>query len=734
MPAPSPLLRLALVLFVAAGASVARAQGVTAQLNPTYNLTSTDTRDETGRTLHTDTSVVEQKYRLTLDQQFAPLLSLSAGGFLDWTQGASRIEGVTTDVDDKRWNVFGRLRFGSPLLGGGLDYDHRDEVGDSRTLGVSTPIAGVVREIYAGNVGWHPVDLPSLDLRLSHASNYDHDRRLIDSTTDTVLLSSRYLPDPDLDLRYSVQYTNPVDHLTEVSTTDLVNTAVATYSRQYLGGRGNLYLSYNLSSRNSTTTTHGLGGTVSVQQLPVVGLSIVESAVSLVTPVKVTLNPNAALIDGDTNTSAGLNIGFSAATGTIREYRDLGAQFPNAITPVNTIYVWVDKQIPADIASHFTWDVYTSDNNLDWTLFAPAASAAFSLIANRFEITFSQAQARYLKVVTRPLDPIVTTDRQFSEIFVTEIQFFQVVPASSVAGSRFTLGGTFAGTTKVLLAKPWNLTYDFSSFVTHTSNPTHVTYSLTNGFSVAERLTRVVSASARVDRTDSDQGTGHDSLDRWSGTLAANPIPTVGAGLNYSGQYQDRGSVLTNSASLFGRADLYEGLSLLGNASGSLAHDATGQTTRGATTSVSTTIVPNRVISLNGTLSYQTTEISGGNKPERTDRRGLLEGNVSYSPFPALAASAGVLWYFAGTSPTTLANFAGTLSPFRDGDLQFRYSYNESLDTANDLRTRNHGPSVRWNIRPAWLLDLTYSWIRTSSPAETQSSEAFFANLVITLR
>jgi hypothetical protein len=151
--------------------------------------------------------------------------------------------------------------------------------------------------------------------------------------------------------------------------------------------------------------------------------------------------------------------------------------------------------------------------------------------------------------------------------------------------------------------------------------------------------------------------------------------------------------------------------------------------------SASTSIVPNRAVSLSGSVSYTTSTQHGGGKPDASDRRGSVEVGASLSPFPALALSGSVSRQFGGAGRTaTLASFSGAFSPFRGGDLQLRYGYQESLDVEADLRTRSHGPTARWNIRTGWYLDGALSFMDLSAPAAVQHTRTASANLLITFR
>ena len=151
-----------------------------------------------------------------------------------------------------------------------------------------------------------------MNLRLNRANNYDSTRTSVDQTTDEVSLSSSYRPQPGLDFRYAVRYAEFNDHLTGLVRSDLSNAAGVTWDGRYLKDRGIFYPSYTGTAR--TTDTRAPGGTlVPIQQLPIAGLSIVE--VFPATPLRVTLSPNAELVNGITSVSAGVNLGTSAGGG-----------------------------------------------------------------------------------------------------------------------------------------------------------------------------------------------------------------------------------------------------------------------------------------------------------------------------------------------------------------------------------------------------------------------------------
>ena len=73
------------------------------------------------------------------------------------------------------------------------------------------------------------------------------------------------------------------------------------------------------------------------------------------------------------------------------------------------------------------------------------------------------------------------------------------------------------------------------------------------------------------------------------------------------------------------------------------------------------------------------------------------------------------------------------VSPLRGGSLTFAYGYSETLDTGGDQLTRTHGPTLRWNIRPGWFFNGSYSFLDSAAPSQTLSSRGLSLNLVIRL-
>jgi hypothetical protein len=720
-----------------AGATAARPDSLSAVIEPGVSATRTSRTDETGHTTEQDVTDFSQRYVLSLDRTIYPTLRLSATGLLTkdlaWIRDAS---GATSHTDTTAGTLSSRLTMGTSLLGGSLGYERRQELGDAVATG---GLGSAIVETYTATAGWHPLDLPTLDLRLARTDARDAARAEQDATSYDGTLALGYGGVRDLGLRYTLRFADALDRRHATETTSVVQDARATYRSSLLGGRTTAYAGVGVTSLWSDTTTSDVAGTVATQRFPVAGLSLVEDFPAV--PENDSPSPNPGLVNGDVRAPAAVNLGFSVGP-TDRRPRDLGVQLPDDVTRVNRIQVWVDRALPLAVTGALLWDAYQSDDGLSWKPVAldaggceRACPVPFGPVENRFEVRIVPTAARYLKVVTRPIDRSVTTDARYAEIWVTELQLFDVVPAAQVRGATSRVGESFNASAQTRLLGSPGLSHDVSVALAHAGAGTPLTWLLVNGLSLAHKPAPNVALSARVARQDADSGSGHAGALQWSATGAVQPLPTMSDGLTYSGQLADRAGRfrLSNSFGAYSRAEIYSGVSATGNAAYSIATDERGATSRATTASLGAALVPNRVLTLGATYGLSRIRSAGGGAPPSASTRQHADATATLIPIPALYVSAGVSRVFGDTVPTTLANVSLNLSPFPEGQLLARFTLSETLDTAAEARSRLIAPSLRWTIRSGMFLDVAYTDIRTRAPVEATRIQTAAANLTLSL-
>ena len=360
----------------------ARGDGIGAVAEVNYSSGVLTTTDAAGRSSTIEAMLVPQRYRLSVDKQFYPFLALNAFGLYQWTPTWTTTDGVESTVSANRWNVFASLVIGPPILNATPYYLRRQEFATIGAGGVSITSPTLVNQGYGVYVGWSPAGLPLVTLQLSNNENFDSTRSSQDTRTQEVVASVNYLDVENLALRYALRYSHGNDFINGVVTDDLNQGAQVSWTGTFWERRILTSVNYTLGYRTGTVQSSG-SGTVTVQQFPVGGLSLVETFPSV--PGQDTLLPNAALIDGDVLASAGIDIGYGPSLAGDQNLRDLGLAFANTTTEVNVLRLWVDRQLPPTVVSAYTFTAWSSSDNVTWTQVPITGPVVFGLFENRFE-------------------------------------------------------------------------------------------------------------------------------------------------------------------------------------------------------------------------------------------------------------------------------------------------------------------------------------------------------------
>jgi len=339
-------IRLWLALLAAIGPAVARADGISGLLELDYIHARGEPAEAAGAQRF-DADQLTQRYRLVLDRGLFPYLRFMGGGAFEqvdlWSDAAPPLDRQV----NRTTNLFANLYLNGPFVTGASGYQWRLQ---SSRSGTGDPL-GIEFSQFSWMLGFRPTDLPWLVLRFDRPEVHDRHRVLEDQVSNIGNLVLTWRPARQLDLRYAASVLNSEDRIHQSETTLITQSAQATYAEQ-IPDRASISLAGNVINHQLNVSATGSGATVATQLFPIAGLSVVEVFPAI--PEQVTLATNAAVIDTVTNASAGINIGFGPTLSGDANYRDIGVQFADAITRVNTFYLWVDKRLTPQVAAAFT--------------------------------------------------------------------------------------------------------------------------------------------------------------------------------------------------------------------------------------------------------------------------------------------------------------------------------------------------------------------------------------------
>lgn len=695
------------------------ADGVNGSLDFLYSNVSSKTTDASGNAVKTETNSFNQRYSLLVDKTIYPNLSFTAGGLFEQDLSSLKSNDTDTTSSDTKLRPFANLTLSNPLYTAGIGYARREE-----TLG--TPSVTTVNEDYDAILGWRPEGLPSFDMRYTRTNTFDTAHSIQDLTKDLLILGSKYIY-KGLDVRYQANYTDSKDKLNRLETQDLTQTGRINYFDSFFNRRLSVNTSYYISRDDTTITSPGRG-LVNFQIFPFAGLSAIND-----TPIIGALSSTPALIDGNLTVSSGLNIGGLPPLGGDTRARNVGLDFLN-VTEVNSLLVWVDRELPADISNSFSWDVYTSSDNLNWALFTTIFPAPFGPFQNRFEIDFSVVSTRYIKVVTKPLAPTVLGASAFPNISITEIQAFRQKPAGEVKGTTSNTSQIYNWDSQMRLLDIPTLFYDLSYFFTRVDPSGQQRSILSNGFSVNHRFSEILSGSARIAREDGTEEEETRTAYVYNVSIATTPLKTLRNTLVFSGRTEEIGSRSTsnNTVFLYNTADLYRGINVNLNGGENFVTAETGEKQTNTIINLIANIVPHRTLTLTLDYSDIISDRSGGSQGSSstyTHRGNLI---VAYNPFSTLYLVANLeIIAEKDKGVRTTQNYGINWTPFPNGSLQFRFLYNEILRSEDKGEDRIINPGVRWKITTRSYLDLSYQWIKTESFSQTAESNVFTTELAI---
>ena len=620
----------------------------------------------TGDRIDSDSTRTVQQYNLDFTKTLFPNLTLLGGALYELTDIDTTTDGQDFQNDETFLRPFTRIDLNTPLYQAGAEYRHTritNNFGDD----FSTTDK---RDAVDAYFGYRPVGLPDVTLRYNQTHSYDRaDTR--DFMEKTWQLESTYNPVDTLRLFYFYQNDSDEDRNRDLEITNQRHTGRIDYSRQFLDDLLALNTGYQIDYNVQELPSTGFADT---EINPTAGLFSFDD-----TPQDgPALAVNNALIDGLLNVATSIDIGLGGDETTLTNV-GLNLGLP---TNINRILLWVDRRLTAAVANSFSWEIYISPDNLDtstWTLWATVQPAPFGTFENRFEIVFPAVTTRFIKVVTRPLSPIVPGSVSFPNIFVTEIEPFLRVAGVQVSGDLETTDHNYNLTLSARLSPRTVVGYDLFYRLREQDLPflddTDERSELSNGLFLRHTFDRIFSTNARVLRSDTDVNDDKTVDYNYSASLRAQYIDTFNQALTFSGTHSELedGTNTTNSLFLRNNAILYRGWSAFLDLGYSWEDTLTvGEET---TTEVrfGTNVQPHRTLTLTLDSRWRNTDIKSSEFEDFTETDYTVQ--AFYVPFPAISLFGRITVRDREDRRDTVQNYSVNWSPFPDGALQLSLAY-----------------------------------------------------------
>lgn len=668
-----------------------------------------------------DTSSYRSRVNFLWTRRILPNFQAQVGAFYERFDDSIEQLGFDQESERTRLRPYVRLTVRSPWLLGEIGWDRNEETARTDDLARLR----LTRDTFLATAGWYPVELPSARLELSRIEDRDGDRLFEDRTESAIRFTSDYTPVESTRLYYRGALEEVEDRIegTDLRTTS--HNGQVIFSDTYFDSRWELGGSWNTTHRQTEIEAAGTGEVV-LPVLPVGGFFALDD-----TPDEGILDPAPPVADGNTLVGTAINLGLVPPAGDDRP-RNFGLDLGIA-RDVNLVRIWVDRDLPFEIASTFAWEVWTSDDARFWFQAAVIPLAPFGPFDNRFELRFPGVMSRYVKVVVRPLAPTVPDASSYPAILVTEVESFSAQPANDFQETVSDTRNLAHASSRFRILERPGLYYETTySLVTSTRGTT--SWTLSNGISTRHQFDRVWGVAARVSREDGLDQDRDRTAYVYSAAVTANPFETLRNSLIFSGYVDETGGVRTeNRGVVFNTTALvYEGVDLNFLAGTSYTTTADGFANDAVLLGAGATLIPHRTVTV--TLRYDDRDatISTEGVPDRQDRTRSGEASVAYNPVPAV-------YFFASRRKDertteldrTTDQFACSWAPFPGGALQVSVSYNEAHFSDLNDTTKSFVPFVRWNINPRSYFEIAYQALTRESDLARLEDDIVTATLRI---
>ena len=278
---------------------------------------------------------------------------------------------------------------------------------------------------------------------------------------------------------------------------------------------------------------------------------------------------------------------------------------------VNKLYLYIDSDTSITVAeaAEFTWDLYSSNNNFNWTLVRTGITATYSTTSKRFEIDISGVAKDYLRVVA-------STDPAATSVAFSEVEVFQEISSNSPTvtvktnQTNYTSGANVSFQIAQNLSLSSNMEYQKNDY----SSQDDLTSTKASGgisWLPSENLTVNINGS----RSTSKRVNSLEDQSRSYGLSVSTPIiPTIDTtfAASLSETYEGREKLTTaTSYSLIAAATVYQDLDArigFSRAENNNERVDSSSTSDGSTLDLTARLTPSLVANLSGSYMKSTGE------------------------------------------------------------------------------------------------------------------------------
>lgn len=666
----------------------------------------------TGEKTEGKSSIFRQGYQLGITRNILPTLTIKGGGNFSRDYTRSEAEGVESKTTGRTIRPFLGLNMITPPYSAGFSY----YTTESKRSGTGTTRERSFLDELRTDFNWTPGGLPMFNFNYARSHIYD-DPNTVNRFEDLLGASTRYNW-KNLNLNYGFSSQENEDVINDFKSRTLGHEGRASYGTSFYNNRIRLSTSYVFSHSKSDFSGEGTGLFALILSAGLFSLDDTPDDAPALASIP-------SLIDGNTGTSTGIDIGLDGDDTTLT---NIGIDF-GVPQLVDTLFLWVDRNLPGNVAGAFAWSIYVSPDNTDastWTLHATVDPAPFGIIQNRFEISFPVVETRFIKIVTRPLSPAVTIDPLFQNIFVTEMESFITVSGQdeSFTNQEHAYNLTLSGDVSEKTSTGYSLSYQFGESDPFSNKRTRIA----NTIFLSHIFNRVFIGNASASREDARDTGKETGIYTYNAGLRADYLDTFQQRLTYSGsnthteEETDKESSYTNNLQLRNNFELYRGWTAFLDFGYGWAREVDGGRRTGENARLATEIVPNPKTTLNAGFSITRSTVNDPDG-ESSQTRKLYNASLFYLPVRTLSLFAKITHVEQEESSSTLQEYQASWLPFPDGELQFTFFYRDQLSSENDLRQTIKGASARLDIIRGVHIEADYSVTTTDSTLNKDESD-----------